>query len=101
MPSSAQVPAEAVVAAVKCWREDASRDGLSGLPVDLKFQRALEAAYPHLLAAFKERLLSDEVVREITKQIVEGSDGEVISLPYAAVRNALADFSTTKEGTDG
>jgi len=33
--------------------------------------------------------LNDETVREITKQIVEGSDGEVISLPYAVVRDVL------------
>lgn len=36
-------------------------------------------------------LLSDETIRELTKQIVEGSDGEVISLPYEVVKDALAD----------
>jgi hypothetical protein len=33
--------------------------------------------------------LTDEAVKEVTKQIVEGADGEVISLPYAVVRDAL------------
>lgn len=48
-----------------------------------------------------EKLLSDEKVREITKQIVEGSDGEVLSLPYSVVRDAITDVlipGTEKKG---
>ena len=37
-------------------------------------------------------LLNDETIRELTKQIVEGSDGEVISLPYTVVKDALRDM---------
>lgn len=54
-----------------------------------------EAALRSIAAQERERLrselLSDETIREITKQIVEGSDGEVISLPFATVRDALID----------
>lgn len=37
----------------------------------------------------KPSTLTDEAVKEVTKQIVEGADGEVISLPYSTVRDAL------------
>lgn len=40
-------------------------------------------------AEVRERLLSDEAIRLLTQEIVEGSDGEVISLPYSSVHDAL------------
>lgn len=55
----------------------------------------IEAAAPFIAAQERERLrrelLSDEGVREITKQIVKGSEGEIISLAYQTVRDVLAD----------
>jgi hypothetical protein len=46
---------------------------------------------PARIEANASSLLSDETIHELTKQIVEGSDGEVISLPYEVVKDALAD----------
>jgi hypothetical protein len=85
MPSSApQIPAAAITAAC-----------------DLTGSDAIRAAYPHLLAAFKERLLSDEAVHEITQQIVEGSFGEVLSLPFQTVKDALSDFCVSIDSDGG
>ncbi|HEY6731950.1 MAG TPA: hypothetical protein VI039_13120 [Solirubrobacterales bacterium] len=70
---------EAATAAARAWMVDHDLDGFwfGSLAADV-------------VAATDRAVLSDESIRELTKQIVEGSDGEVISLPYATVRDALA-----------
>lgn len=56
-------------------------------------RRSLQAAAPklhaHWLEQLKEELLSKEQIHALTQEIVEGSDGEVISLPYSTVGDAL------------
>jgi len=37
-----------------------------------------------------EELLSEEIVRQLTQEIVEGSDGYIIKLPYQVVKDALS-----------
>lgn len=61
-----------------------------------KFRRQLEAAYSEAfplgageIEGLRHQLLTDEAIRDLTKQIVEESDGEVISLPYGVVKAAL------------
>lgn len=49
----------------------------------------LPAIKAHWLEQLKEELLSKEQIYALTKEIVEGSDGEVISLPYRTVEDAL------------
>lgn|GEM_PF-4156126 len=71
---------EAATAAARAWMVDHDLEGywFASLAADV-------------LAAADRVTVSDEVVRELTKQIVEGSDGEVISLPYQVVKDALTD----------
>ncbi|HEY0390998.1 MAG TPA: hypothetical protein VGC63_04750 [Solirubrobacterales bacterium] len=64
---------------------------------DEEIALSLRAALPSIYKHFSDRLLSDEVIHELTKQIVEGSDGEVISLPYQVVEDALRDVLTQGE----
>jgi len=57
---------------------------------------ALQDVMPLLYEQFeeevRERLLEKAAIHSLTKQIVEGSDGEVLSLAYDTVRDALADL---------
>lgn len=55
----------------------------------LMFVSDLPKLYTHWLEQLKEELLSEEQIHALTQEIVEGSDGYVISLPYQVVKDAL------------
>jgi hypothetical protein len=91
------------------------REAESGELVDARICLVcrLETDRDHLLAAFKERLLSDEIINEVADEWTEGEEGlhpsfvkalgetwlRVLKDAFAADADHLAD--TTKEGTDG
>lgn len=100
-----QVPEEAVEAAFAEIEHALKNYG----PVDPRFyvRAALEAALPierkRWEEEVRERLLSEETIHSLTQEIVEGSFGEVISLPYITVKDAVSSrvaslFPDTEEG---
>jgi hypothetical protein len=65
-----------------------SAPSLLGEPLEIEHEFELP---PNPWLYVSGHLLTDEAIRELTGQIVHGSDGEVISLPYQVVKDALAD----------